>query len=164
MTNDEQTVLAENGAIDNQYTAQVTYTFEQAGTYVVIATREGVDEGYTTGTYTLSLASADTLPEPTPPQTSFAGGSILVDLRSYTMMDVCEAYVTPSGSGNQGYNRLSSRMTNGNGVSFEIAPGIYDIQVVGCDGTTMQERNVQISQDLAIEVYDNDINIFLYGT
>lgn len=164
LTNDEQTVLAENGTYNGQDSAQVTYTFKQAGTYVVVATREGVDEGYTTGTYILSLASADTLPQPTPPQTSFAGGSVLVDLRSYTMMDLCEAYLVPVSSGGQGYNRLSSRMTNGNGISFEISPGVYDIQIVGCDGTTMQERNVQIGQDLAIEVYDSDINIFLYGT
>lgn len=162
LTNDEQTVLVEDGANDNEYTVQVTYTFEQAGIYVVVATRQGVEEGYSSGTYTLSLESVDTLPEAQQPAAE--SGDILVDLRSYTVADLCEAYVTPVGSGGQRQDRLSSRMTNGNSISFAVSPGAYDILIVGCDGTTMQERNVQISQDLAIEVYDNDINIYIYGT
>lgn len=164
LTYDEETVLAENGASDSGYSAQVTYTFDQAGTYVVIATRQGVDEGFSSGTYSLSLASVDVLPEPTPQESPVGGGSILIDLRSYSMVDLCEAYLTPTGSGNQGRNRISARMTNGNSISFEVAPGVYDILVVDCDGTALQERNVQIGQDLAIEVYDNDINIFVYGS
>lgn len=165
LTNDEQTVLAENGAGDNDYAVQVTYTFEQDGTYVVVATRRGVDEGYTSGTYSLSLAWSEAAAPPSlPPAQQVPVGDtvVLVDLRSYTPVDLCEAYIVPAGSG-QGQNLLTDRMTNGNSRSFELPAGVYDVQVVGCNGMVLEERGVQVSQDLAIEVYDDDINVYVYG-
>lgn len=158
LTEDEQTVLAEAGADEGDYTAQVTYTFDRAGVYVLVATRLGVDEGYTSGTYTISLESGQTAPQPQPPVDE---KQVLVDLRSYAEMDVCEAYLTPPGA--TGYNLLSSRITNGNSITLDLPIGVYDVQVVGCNGQTLTEYGVTIGQDLAIEVYDDDLNVYLYG-
>ncbi len=157
LTGDEETVLAEAGADDYEGVVQVTYTFDRAGVYVLVATRRGVDEGYTSGTYTLSLEAVDSLPPATIPAD---GAAVLVDLRSYTAMDLCEAYIAPSGT--RGTNVLTGRMTNGNGITLTLPAGVYDVQVVGCNGQTLAEYGVTIAQELAIEVYDDDLNVYIY--
>lgn len=165
LTGDEQTVLVENGAGDDAYAVQVSYTFDRDGTYVVVATRRGVDEGYTSGNYRLSLTWTEAETQPVPPAQQVPAGEtgVLVDLRSYTAIDLCEVYIVPAGS-TQGQNRLADRMTNGNSVSVELPAGTYDVQVVGCNGMVWQERGVAVNQDLALEVYDDDINVYVYGS
>jgi hypothetical protein len=159
LTDDEETVLAEAGANGGD-TAQVTYRFDRDGTYVIVATREGVQNGFTTGTYTLTIAAADASAAP-PPQSE---GTILVDIRSYTPVDICELYISPTSASTWGGNWLSSVLTNGNAVELYLSPDTYDIQVVGCDGITLEAQGVNITGDMALEIYEDGINPYVYGT
>jgi hypothetical protein len=161
LTNDEETVLAEDQSSDGN-TAQVIYTFDQDGTYVIIATREDVADGFTAGSYTLSITTADTETVP-PPQTAPSEGDVLVDIRSYSAAEVCEAYISPVESDDWGRNVLAFPLTNGNGVETYFPPGVYDVQVVTCDGAVFESGDVEITIDLALEIYDDGINIYVYG-
>jgi hypothetical protein len=166
LTYDEETILAESGP-SNGDVAQIVYSFDQDDTYVVVATRDGADEGDTSGTYDLTLTSGDQS------QPSGGGGGtvddqgnddvVYADIWSYTVMDICEAYISPTTDDEWGTNLLDGTLTNGNVLENEVPPGMYDILVVGCDGTEIEEYGVDISDDSAIEVYDGEINVYVYA-
>jgi hypothetical protein len=159
LTYDEETVLAEDQASGGEKVAQITYTFQGDGTYVIVATRAGVTDGNTEGDYVLSIQTAEADAAPTSP----TAGEVLVDVRSYTPVDICEVYISPVEDTNWGENLLSSPLSNGNGVELYFSPGEYDVQVIGCDGSTHVENDVIVAQDMAIEVYEEGINVFVYG-
>lgn len=158
LTDDEETVLAESGQLSGDF-AQITYTFED-GFYVVMATRDGVEEGSTTGSYTLTfeLGEASTPTEPTS-----NGDTVLVDISSYSSIDSCEIYFNSSDIDDWGTNLLDFTLTYGNYIGLEVTPGTYDILAVGCDGSWLEFYEIEVQQDLAIEIYDDDINVFVYG-
>ncbi len=159
LTGDEEQVLAENGASSGSDAAQITYTFDEDGTYVVLATREGVDEGFTTGDYLLRIEQAEAGAQPAP---SDSDGSVLVDVRSYSTLDICEFYMSISTDENWGENRLSDTLTNGNLLELQFLPGTYDALVVYCDGTELELFEIPVERDLALEIYEGEINVFIY--
>lgn len=160
LTGDEEIVLAEGGS-DNGITAQVTYTFNQDGTYVLIATREGVDEGFTTGTYNIRLDfSEDTTSAPSIPDEMRV---VLATVRSYSSIDLCELYISPSSDDEWGINQIDGVLTYGNYIDFEVTPGLYDVLAVGCDGSEVEQYEIDIAQDLEIEIYEDGVNIYVYG-
>jgi hypothetical protein len=160
LTFDEETVLADSGPSDGDV-AQITYTFEDDEVYVIMATREGAEEGSTSGSYVLQADPGEAEdPQVAPP---VDGSAVLVDIRSYSSIELCEIYFSPSSSEEWGANLLDFTLTNGNYIDLEAAPGLYDVLAVGCDGTELEEYEIDVSQDLAIEIYEDDINAYLYG-
>lgn len=159
LTDDETTLLAESGPAAGGI-AQLTYSFDRDGIYVVMATREGVEEGNTTGDYELTLTSGEAaaLPTAAPADSDL----IYFDIRSYTTMPVCEVYVSPTNDTEWGVDRLPDTLTNGNLLELQVPTGLYDVLVVGCDGTELEEYEVNARQSLAVEIYDNDLNIYVY--
>jgi plastocyanin len=160
LANDEQTVLAESNPVQNGQSAQVTYTFPQAGRYIIVATREGVRDGNTSGSYTLSFNSnANSQPNPpaaNPPQS----GNTLVTIRTYNPSPLCEIHFRGAGSGNWGGNYLPRQVTNGNYVDIGLpSAGTYDVQVVTCNGQAFEQDKLTITPDAVIEVYDNQLNV-----
>src|SRR5690606_234835 len=103
LTGDETILLAESGPARDGV-AQLTYTFDRDGIYVLVATREGVEDGTTAGNYELSLTAGEAaLP---PAATPVDGELLYFDIRSYTAMDICEVYVSPSSDPEWGENLL----------------------------------------------------------
>jgi hypothetical protein len=160
LTGDEEEVLAENGS-SNGVSAQVSYTFDQDGTYVIVATREGVEEGFTAGTYELRLDfSEGTTDAPNVPDDADV---VLATVRSYSSVDLCELYISPSTEDEWGDNQIDGILTYGNYIDFEVTPGLYDVLAVGCDGNEVEQYEIDIQQDLEIEIYEDGINIYVYG-
>jgi hypothetical protein len=163
LTDDQQTVLAESNPVQNGQSAQVTYTFPQAGRYAIVATREGVRDGNTSGSYTLSFNSgtngqppANNSPAANPPQ----GGNTLVTIRTYNPSPICEIHFRQTGSGSWGGNYLPRQVTNGNYIDIGLpSAGTYDVQVVTCGGQAFEQDNLTITPDAVIEVYDNQLNV-----
>ncbi|MBZ0286060.1 MAG: hypothetical protein K8I30_00490, partial [Anaerolineae bacterium] len=147
---------------DNGLVAQVSYTFGADGTYTIIATREGVEEGFTSGSYTLELAFGDSaVPVP---DDSFedTDGVVLASVRSYNPTDLCELYVSPTTDDEWGVSLIDAPLTYGNYIDLEVVPGLYDVLAVGCDGTEIETYEIEINQDLEIEVYEDEINTYIY--
>lgn len=158
-TFDGETVLAESGPGVGGV-AQVSYTFDRDDTYVAVATREGFEEGTSQGDYVLSLTTgeAPAVPSGNVP----TGDDVAVDVRSFTEMDVCEVYISPTSEDEWGENLLTNTLTNGNLRTYAIPAGTWDVLVVGCDGTEMEQYEIEIRRDLAIEIYDEGLNVFEY--
>jgi hypothetical protein len=162
LTNDEETVLAESGpAVDG--VAQIIYTFDTSGTYVAYATREGAQEGFTTGSYTLTLETTEAAAPPETIPTSETG-DVIATIRSYTPVDLCEVYLSLSTTDDWEDNLLTSAMTNGNYIDVLVTPGVYDVLVVGCDGSELEQYGIEITSDVAIEIYEDEINVYVYGS
>lgn len=162
LTGDEETVLVEAGS-SNGTTAQVSYTFDQDGSYVIIATREGVDEGFTTGNYelTLEFTEGGTTSVPTPTGADEMA-VLLVAVRSYAEIDLCEIYISPSSEDEWGVSLIDDPLTYGNYIDLEMTPGLYDVLAVGCDGTEIEQYEIDINRDADIEIYDDGINVYEY--
>jgi hypothetical protein len=156
LTDDEETVLAESDAVGD--TASLTYTFDADGTYVVVATRDGVDEGFSSGSYVLSLDTSDTS-QASPTDTA---GGVLVAFQSYNPIDLCEIYLSPSTQEEWGDNLLTGPMSNGNYIEIAVTPDTYDVLAVTCDETTLETYEIPISEDLTIEIYEDEINLWVY--
>ena len=162
LTNDEETVLAESTS-NNGRTAQVSYTVDQDGTYVIVATREGVDEGFTSGSYTLDLQfSEGTIPTGSQDNPPTGGDTLLVSVRSYAENDICEVYISPTTDDEWGTNLLDEALTYGNYIDLEMSPGTYDVLAVGCDGAEIEQYELDINVDADIEIYDDGINVYEY--
>lgn len=161
LTGDQEVVLAEGGS-DNGFVAQVSYTFDQDGTYTIIATREGVDEGFTTGSYHLRLDFSAGAAPPAGPDAPL-GDTILVTVRSYSPIDICELYVSPTTDDEWGFSLIDTPLTNGNYIDLEVEPGLYDVLAVGCDGTEVEAYEINIQEELEIEIYEDGINVYVYG-
>jgi hypothetical protein len=157
LTDDEETVLAESDPTDSGV-AQITFTFDQEGVYVVMATREGVDEGNTSGSYTLSIETGEAAPAPAPD----TGESVLVTFQSYSTIDLCELYLSPTSEDTWGANLLNFTLTNGNYIDVEAPADLYDALAVGCDGSELDAYEIEIAQDLTIEIYEDEINVWVY--
>ena len=159
LTDDETILLAESGPARDGV-AQLTYTFDRDGIYVLVATREGVEDGTTAGNYELSLTAGEAaLP---PAATPVDGELLYFDIRSYTAMDICEVYVSPSSDPEWGENLLRDVLTNGNLLELRKSPGLYDVLVVGCNGTELEKYEINAERSLAVEVYDNDLYVHVY--
>jgi hypothetical protein len=160
LTDDEETVLAESDTAGGGV-AQMTYTFDADGIYVVMATREGVDEGSTSGSYTLSIETGD-VSQADPSAGVDSEGNVLVTFQSYSLADLCEIYLSPSDSEEWGANLLDSPMTNGNYIDLAVPANIYDVLAVGCDGHELEMYGIEVGEDLTIEIYDDEINVWFY--
>lgn len=157
LTGDEEVVLAEEISRDGE-TAQITYTFDDDDLYVIYATREGLEDGNTTGDYVLSITAGEPEAAPAPD----GDDTILVDIRSYTNMDICEVYFSPTVDTEWGQNVLDDVLTNGNLLELYAAPDLYDVLIVGCDGTELEQYEIRVERDMAIEVYDSELNVYIY--
>lgn len=62
-------VIAEDDDSGGSYDAQITIRLAESGTYLIVATRSGIDQGTTTGGYTLVVTSG-------PPAEVESGGSV----------------------------------------------------------------------------------------
>ncbi len=156
LTNDEETVLAESGS-NGSGVAQLAYTFDADGTYVLLATREGVDEGFTSGGYTLRIEEGGvTQPQPG------GEGAALVTFQSYSAIDLCELYLSASDQEDWGVNLLDQPMTNGNYIEVDAPVGVYDVLAVGCDESELDMYGIEIAADLTIEIYEDEINVWAY--
>ncbi len=58
----DETLLAEDDDSAGSLNSMLIYTLPADGTYIIVATRYGVENGSTTGAYTISLASGGTSP------------------------------------------------------------------------------------------------------
>jgi hypothetical protein len=123
-----------------------------------MATREGVDEGSTSGSYTLSIETGDA----TQAQPTGDTGTVLVSFQSYSLADLCELYLSPSDSEEWGANLLDSPMTNGNYLDVEVAANVYDVLAVTCDGQELEMYGIEVGEDLTVEIYDDEINVWVY--
>src|SRR5690606_33138209 len=133
---------------------------DRDGIYVLVATREGVEDGTTAGNYELSMTAGEAaLP---PAATPVDGELLYFDIRSYTAMDICEVYVSPSSDPEWGENLLRDVLTNGNLLELRKSPGLYDVLVVGCNGTELEKYEINAERSLAVEVYDNDLYVHVY--
>jgi hypothetical protein len=71
-------------------------------------------------------------------------------------------YLSPSDQEDWGVNLLDQPMTNGNYIEIEAPVGLYDVLAVGCDEYELDMYGIEISADLTIEIYEDEINVWEY--
>lgn len=159
-TQDLSTVLIEN---DNWYfnDARVVYSFSNAGTYSLIATRFGFLDGGTTGTYTLTIETAGSSTTPTDDVAPPAPQSITWRVTNYSGFELCAIYFSPTASDTWGTDQIANREPLQNGFFYEwqISPDTYDIQVWDCFGNKLERYGINATRNIDILVYQNQIDV-----
>lgn len=159
LSEDFAEVLAENDNwLDND--ARVVYTFTQAGTYKLVATRFGFMDGSTSGTYTLTIeasgqATPDTDFAPPVPQT------LVWRISNLSGTELCAIYFSPSDSTTWGEDQIANDdpLQDSFYYEWDITPGSYDLQVWDCFNNKLEQYNISATRDVEIIVNQNSIYV-----
>jgi len=156
-TDDEDTVLAESSS-DSDTEASVIVTFPDAGIYVIMATRDGVEEGSSAGDYTLAIETASAEDVQTSGSSS-SGGTM--EIINFAETDLCELYLSPTEGKDWGDDLLDGTpLADGEAVSSDFQPGSYDVLAVTCDGDEIEEYELSVSRGSSIEIYTDIIEVY----
>ncbi|NDJ84458.1 MAG: matrixin family metalloprotease [Chloroflexi bacterium] len=163
LTEDLANVLVEN---DNWVgtDAQIVYTFAQGGTYSVVATRYGMDNGSSSGGYTLTARFSQSAPgggndpganAPPGPQ------EITWRITNFAQTDLCHVYFSPTSSRDWGPDQISDvdALQNGFYYDWELEPDTYDLQVWDCFGNKLEHYNISAERDVEIQVYPTYVTV-----
>lgn len=154
LSEDEETVLAESRS-DGESEAYVTVTFPDAGTYIILATRDGEEDGSTQGSYTLAIETATTTTDMSTVE------SDTVEVINYAYSDLCEIYVSSSDSEEWGDDLLKGEsLPDGETVSGEFDAGSYDVLAVTCDEAIIEAYGLLISEESSIEIYEDTVAVY----
>lgn len=157
LTEDQSDVLAEN---DNWFgnDARVVYTFDEAGTFSVVATRFGLQNGSSSGTYTLTAefsqngdgGTNDT--QPPEPQT------IVWRVTNYADTELCQIYYSESSNDTWGIDQTEGDpLENNFYYEWDVETGTYDLQVWDCFGNKLEEYSINANRNVDVQIYADRI-------
>lgn len=162
-----ENVLAENDdANGDTRNAQVNYTFDTAGTYKIVATRYGFEDGTSTGPYTLTVefvtdgSSGGTDSNVDQPDTA-----VTFRITNYAETDLCYIYFSDSEASDWGPDQLGD-ITLGNNFYFdwEVPTSTYDVQVWDCFGNKLERYNIPANRSVEVQVYFDSIEVIPLGS
>lgn len=159
LNQDQSAVLVENGDNDGDRVASVAYTFDQDGTYLIVATRFGVWDGSSTGSYTLTVkvASDETTPT-TPNNVPSNPQGITWRVTNYADTAICYIYFSASDSDSWGEDQLGNdQLSDNTYYEWQIDAGTYDISVWDCNDNSLEQYRINASRDVDIQVYQDRI-------
>lgn len=166
MTTDRKTVVVENDNFGDSNGAQVSAYFEEAGNYIVVATRYGFQNGTTTGTFrvTATFATDDTTGDPTPEVPS-TGTTFKWRISNYTEIELCGVFFSSTDSSDWGPNQVEGdRLLPQTYLEWDIAPGTYDVQVADCNNNTLEAYKIDVNRDIEVQIYIDRISAVPLGT
>lgn len=158
-------VLIENDDFGNSTDAQVTYTFTQPGTYSVVATRYGFEDGTSSGSYALTFSfnqgagGGDDNVEPD-------NGTVVWRISNYADTELCYIYFSPSDSETWGPDQLEAEQSLRDNFFFDwqVPTGTYDLQVWDCFGNKLERYSINANRDIDIQVFADAIDVVPLGT
>jgi hypothetical protein len=154
---DEETVLAEADAL-SETQASMTLTFPEAGTFLIMATRDGIEEGTTSGSYSLDIQSVSTDIGNTTADDYYGG---VVQLVNYSGSDICELYIVISNPTDWGEDWLEGvPVVNGEAIEGELEANYYDVLAVTCDGYEIAGYELPVASGSTIEVYEDIVTVY----
>ncbi|MCI0711268.1 MAG: matrixin family metalloprotease [Chloroflexi bacterium] len=160
LSSDLSEVLIENDDFDDTTDAQVIYTFEAAGTYSVIATRYGFEDGQTSGGYTLTFTSSldgddgTGGEDVTPPDT----GTAVWRITNFADTELCYVYFSDTNADSWGVDQLGDELLENNFYfEWEVPTGSYDLQVWDCFENKLERYDIPVMRDVDIQVYADSI-------
>ena len=164
LSEDFADVLAENDNwVDND--ARVTYTFTQAGTYNIVATRFGFENGDTSGTYSIIVETLDGASDAPPPEIPAAPQSITWRITNYANTPLCSIYFSLTDETTWGPDQIADvdDLQDNFYYQWDLEPGEYDLQVWDCFNNKLEQYNINATRDIDIQVFENRINVIALG-
>ena len=166
LTPDSQTVLVEDDDSLGNRNALITYTFPDAGTYIVVATRYLTNDGDSAGSYRLTAergqASAGQPPQAPPTQPPSAPTTASIAVANQSGVTVCYIYISPNDETTWGSDWLDPDETLESGFFIRwdgLATGIYDVRVQDCQGGYLESYYVEFDSDTTIYVYTDRLEV-----
>lgn len=166
MTEDRNTVVAENDNFGEGNSAQVKVHFAEAGKYVVVATRFNFGSGTTTGPFkvTAQFEAGDTTGG-TNPNIPPAPDTFKWRVSNYTDIELCAVYFSSSDATEWGINQIEGeRLAPQTYFEWDVQPGTYDIQVADCNNNTLEAYKIEFGRDLEVQIYLDRITAVPLGT
>lgn len=160
MSEDLANVIIENDNwVDND--ARVVYSFEQGGTFSIVATRFGFADGDTTGTYSLTVATTQASPDEPQPEIPPTPQNITLRITNYAGTPLCYIYFSLTTESTWGPDQISGYDSLQDDYYYEwnLEAGEYDIQVWDCFDNKLEQYNVNATRSVDIQVYANRINV-----
>lgn len=160
-------VLAENDdAAEGNPNSQLNYTFDTAGTYKVVATRYGFEDGTTSGAYALTVefVTGGDNPGGTDNTVDVTDSTVVWRITNFADTDLCHIYFSASDAADWGPDQLGD-LTLGNSFFFdwEVPNASYDLQVWDCFGNKLERYNVQANRNIDLQVYFDSIEVVPLG-
>ncbi len=160
-------VLAENDdANGDTRNSQVNYTFEAAGTYKIVATRYGFEDGTSTGPYTLTIEFSTDGSTGGPDNTvDQPESTVTFRITNYAETDLCYIYFSDSGASDWGPNQLGD-FTLGDNFYFdwEVPTSTYDVQVWDCFENKLERYNIPANRSVEVQIYFDSIEVIPLGS
>ncbi|MCB9436829.1 MAG: matrixin family metalloprotease [Anaerolineales bacterium] len=161
LTEDLSEVLVEN---DNWVgkDARVVYTFAEAGTFSVVATRYGLENGSTSGTYNLTaeFSSTGSGTDPTNNNAPPAPLNIAWRITNFSETELCKIHFSGTEDTSWGPDQTEGDpLENGFYYQWEIEPGVYDVQVWDCFGNKLEQYNIDASRPVDVQIFANRVSV-----
>lgn len=161
LTEDLAEVLVEN---DNWVgkDARVVYTFADAGTFSVVATRYGLANGTTLGTYNLTVEFSQTGSgtDPTNNNAPPAPLNIAWRITNFSETELCKIHFSGTEDTSWGPDQTEGDpLENGFFYQWEIAPGVYDVQVWDCFGNKLEQYNIDASRPVDVQIFADRVSV-----
>lgn len=162
LTPDQSSVLAEDDNGMGGTDAQITFTFPSAGSYVIVTTRRGLDEGTSSGTYRLTAYRNQSTAPPTPTEPP-ATTTVTLTLNNNSGAVLCSVWISPTVDSDWGSDQLNAlgvpSLQANQTAQWEVAPDAYDIRVMDCFGTTVERYLVPVLTDTTLQVTASTITV-----
>lgn len=158
LTYDEDVTLAESGG---DLVASVVVTFPEDGTYVIVTTRQGYDNGSSVGRYNLDIAYLDDTEGGSAADSFSAGDYAIINVANYSGADLCELYISSTSSEEWGEDWLEGfPLADGEGFEIELPADEYDALALGCDGFEIESYSLSVGPGSSMEIYSDIIAIY----
>ena len=162
-----ENVLAENDdANGDTRNSQVSYTFETAGTYKIVATRYGFEDGTSSGPYTLTVQFVTGGDAPDGPDTNVdtPDSAVVWRITNFAETDLCNIYFSDSSGSDWGPDQLGGiALSNSFFFDWEVPTSTYDVQVWDCFGNKLERYNIPANRDVDIQIYFDSIEVVPLG-
>lgn len=156
LTPDMDEILVEDDDGHGGTNSRIVYTFDQAGTYVIVATRYDNEAGQTSGEYMLTVIrdeAGTTAPTPEPAVET----TVTLTLSNFSGVELCGIWVSPSDSDDWGENWLEQFgydvLDADFFISWDVPTNTYDIYVEDCGEGSLETYLVNVGKDTEVEIY-----------
>jgi hypothetical protein len=158
-TPDMEEVLTEDDDSMGGTDSQLTFTFQAADDYVIIATRYDTDEGDTSGNYRLTAERLGV--ESAPSEPIIPNDVADLTITNFSGTTLCGIWISPSTEDSWGEEWLAASGEQALAYEFfitwEVPVDSYDIHVEDCDEGYLEEYFVAVEQATEVEVYPNQM-------
>jgi plastocyanin len=170
---DGEDILAEDDdSLGRGTDSSITYTFEAAGEYQIVATRYDLDTGDSSGDYRLTAyRGAEAGEAPSGDEGTSAGedngrGEVEFSVYNNSGQEVCGVWFSPSTESDWGPERLEAdlgeNLLDGYYYVWALEPGLYDLYAESCRGQVWKQFQIEVEGPTEVELRKTSVDVYPY--